>query len=154
MNRRLSATEEMQTLGVLLRAPFEAMLDHHFARLAAAGFDDVRVAHGAVLRNLSREGSRITDLAKRARVTKQSIAELVEYLRRRGYVELVPDPSDGRAKLVRLTERGWRVHATLVGSGPAFERQCEQTLGAAKWRQLKALLHEFAERTRTHPQED
>jgi DNA-binding MarR family transcriptional regulator len=139
-----SATEEMQTLGALLRAPFEAMLDHHFTKLAQAGFADVRIAHGAVLRYIAREGSRITELADRARMTKQSMAELVEYLRARGYVELVPDPSDGRAKLVRLTARGWKVHATLVAISGIFEKQCAQGLGEEKWRQLRALLAEFA----------
>ena len=144
MASKRSATEEMGTLGALLRAPFELMLDHHFDKLARAGFADVRIAHGAVLRYIARDGSRITELAERARMTKQSMAELVEYLRARGYVELVPDPSDGRAKLVRLTARGWKVHATLVASSGVFERKCAQGLGEQKWRQLRSLLEEFA----------
>ena len=127
----------------------QTTLDHHFDKLAQAGFDDVRIAHGAVLRYIARDGSRITELADRARMTKQSMAELVEYLRARGYVELVPDPSDGRAKLVRLTPRGWKVHATLVASSGVFERKCAQALGEQKWRQLRSLLEEFAAWART-----
>jgi DNA-binding MarR family transcriptional regulator len=144
MRRNKSATEEMQTLGALLRTPVEVMLDHHFDKLAEAGFADVRIAHGAVLRHIARDGSRITELAERARVTKQSMAELVEYLRARGYVELVPDPHDGRAKLVRLTARGWKVHATLVAISGVFERKCAEGLGEHKWQQLRSLLEEFA----------
>lgn len=54
-------------------------------------------------------GSRVSDLAEQARVTKQSAASLVEQLEKAGYVERVPDPTDGRARLVRLTPRLRRV---------------------------------------------
>lgn len=144
MTMRLSATEELQTLGALLRTPFEAMLDHNYAALAKAGFDDLRPAQGAVLRHMTRDGMRITELAVRARMTKQSMAELIEYLRKRRYVELVPDPHDGRAKLVTLTDRGWKVHGMLVKISRAFERECARDLGEDKWRQLRGLLEEFA----------
>jgi DNA-binding MarR family transcriptional regulator len=144
MSSRPSATEELHTLGVLLRAPFEAMLDFNYDRLAKAGFAEIRPAHGAVLRHVARDGSRITELAERARMAKQSMAELVEYLRVRGYVGLVADPSDGRAKLVRLTARGWTVHRTLTRLSGEFERECARSLGEEKWRQLRGLLEEFA----------
>ena len=144
MRSMQSATEEIGTLGALLRAPFEAMLDHNFARLAEAGFVDLRPAHGAVLRHIAREGSRVTELAERARMTKQSMAELVEYLRRRNYVELVRDPSDGRAKLVQLTRRGWHVHNTLARASHDFERECARGIGTDNWNQLRALLEQFA----------
>jgi len=144
MNAKPSATEELRTLGALLRAPFEALLDHVFDRLGKAGFDDVRPAHGAVLRNIAREGTRITELAERARMTKQSMAELIEFMRERHYLELVPDPTDGRAKLARLTARGWKVHDTLVRSSREFEKDCARRMGRAKWRELRSLLEEFA----------
>jgi hypothetical protein len=60
--------------------------------MVAAGFEDVRPAHYAVLRHLRPEGSRVTELAEEARMTKQSMGELVVYLERRGYVERLPDP--------------------------------------------------------------
>ena len=74
--------------------------------LAAAGFEDVRPAHYAVFRFLRSEGSRVTELAEEARITKQSMGELVAYLERRGYVERLPDPRDGRAKIVVWAESG------------------------------------------------
>jgi DNA-binding MarR family transcriptional regulator len=150
MTSEPSATEELRTLGALLRAPFEALLDHVFDRLGKAGFDDVRPAHGAVLRNIAREGTRITELAERARMTKQSMAELVEHLRERGYLELAPDPSDGRAKLARLTGRGWKVHGALVRSSREFEKDCARSMGKNKWRELRALLEEFAAWSRSY----
>ncbi len=139
-----SVTEEVRTLGALLRAPFEAMLAHNYAKLREAGFGDLRPTHGAVLRHMAREGVRITELAEKARMTKQSMAELVDYMRERGYARLVSDPTDGRAKLVMLTERGWEVHSTLVRSSRAFEKECARALGAGRWQQLRELLDELA----------
>lgn len=131
-------------MGALLRTPFEAMLAHNYAKLKDAGFGDLRPTHGAVLRHMAREGVRITELAEKARMTKQSMAELVDYMRERGYARLVVDPTDGRAKLVMLTERGWEVHAILVRSSRAFEKECARQLGAAKWQELRQLLDELA----------
>lgn len=139
-----SITVELQTLGALLRTPLEAAVDHVYGGLAKAGFAEIRLAHGDVFRHLSRHGSRITTLAERAHMTKQSMAELVEYLSRHGFVELVADPSDGRAKLVKFTARGWKVHYTLVRLSKAYERKCARSMGQDKWRQLRALLQEFA----------
>jgi DNA-binding MarR family transcriptional regulator len=149
-----SATEESHTLGALLRALFDATLDYIFERLGRAGFDDVRPAHGAVLRHIARDGSRTTELADRARMTKQSMAELVQYLRQRQYVELVPDPSDGRAKVVRLTGRGLKLYRTMVRNSRAFEKECARGLGEEKWSQFRALLEEFAVWSRARSRRD
>ncbi len=139
-----SVTEELHTLGALLRTCLDALHDRVFSELAKAGHPEVRLAHGAVFRHVSREGSRVTTLAERARMTKQSMAELVEYLRARAYVELVADPSDGRAKLVKLTARGWKVHASLVRLSGAFERECARHIGEAKWRDFRELLQDLS----------
>ena len=52
-------------------------------------------------------------LAERAQMTKQSMGELVRHLEAHGYVERMPDPADGRAKLVRATDRGREVYAIV-----------------------------------------
>jgi len=85
---------------------FRSLERQLYEGLAAAGFEDVRPAHFAVFRFLRPEGSRVTELAEDARMTKQSMGELVAYLERRGYVERLPDPHDGRAKIVVWTEAG------------------------------------------------
>ena len=63
----------------------------------------IRPAKGAVFRHIAVTGSRVADLAAPARITKQSMAYLVESLAASGYVAMAPDPEDGRAKRVRLT---------------------------------------------------
>lgn len=145
-----SLTEELHTLGALLRVALDSLHDKVFDDLAKAGFRDVRLAHGAVFRHVSREGSRVTTLAERARIKKQSMAELVEYLRTRGYLELAPDPADGRAKLVKLTARGWKVHDALVRLSGAFEKACARSMGEQKWRDFREELQEFAAWSQQH----
>jgi DNA-binding MarR family transcriptional regulator len=74
--------------------------------LQARGLD-VRPTHSAVLANIDIEtGTRATVLAERAAVSKQAMGELIDELEGRGFVERVPDPADGRAKLIRLTRPG------------------------------------------------
>src|SRR3712207_8087895 len=98
-------------LGVLLREPFLALTEHIHRRLAEHGHPEVRPAHGAVFPFLDDAGTRVSVLAERAQVTKQSMAELVIHLERHGYVERIPDPTDRRAKLGRAAARGHEPYA-------------------------------------------
>ena len=94
---------------MLLEAPLAFLNDEIFRVLAERGFGDVRPAHSKIFETVSGEGSRITDMADRALLTKQSMQYLVDDLERLGYAERIVDPSDRRAKLVRLTPRGREV---------------------------------------------
>jgi DNA-binding MarR family transcriptional regulator len=132
-------------LGDLLRDPFLAMVDHIHRRLAEQGHPDVRPAHGNVFQFVDREGTRVSELAARARMTKQSMGELVAHLEAGGYVERVPDPTDRRAKLVRLTERGWEAYPIARGAIAEVEAGWTARLGAAKMDRLRALLGELNE---------
>ena len=76
-----------------------------FARMADAGFGDVREGHGCVFGFIDMEnGSRLTDLAEAAGFTKQAVGEAVAELERLGYLERAACPDDGRAKIIRLTD--------------------------------------------------
>ena len=140
MSRPSSQTTPMPNMGVLLREPFRLgseLLHEHFA---ANGHPDVRAPHGNVMQFLENEGSRVSDLARRAQVTKQSMAELVSHLERHGYVQRVPDPDDRRAKLVRPTRKGLQLHAIAGAFVEELEERWGRRLGRAKMRQLKELL--------------
>ena len=64
----------------------------------------MREGHGCVFGFIDLDhGSRLTDLADRSGLTKQAVGEAVAELERKGYVERVPDPLDGRAKIIKLT---------------------------------------------------
>jgi DNA-binding MarR family transcriptional regulator len=83
-----------------------------YARLLDAGIEGARVPHTHVTAYIRAEGSRLTDLATQARMTRPAMAELVDDLQRLGIVERRPDPSDGRAKLICLTDQGWAAMRT------------------------------------------
>ena len=59
---------------------------------------------------------RLTDIAESARITKQSVGEIVTDLEKLGYVERIADPEDKCAKLVRLTPRGQEVQDAAVAT--------------------------------------
>src|ERR687889_2187273 len=99
---------ESLNVGLLLFIPYRALEARVFAALAAEGYDDVTPAQARVFQRIAPQGSRLTDLAAQAGITKQSAGFLVDQLERAGYVERVPDPADGRARLVRVAERGAR----------------------------------------------
>jgi DNA-binding MarR family transcriptional regulator len=83
------------------------MVDELHRRMCEDGYPEVRPGHGCVFTYLDRDkGSRLTDLADRAGLTKQAVGEAVADLVGKGYLERVPDPLDGRAKIIRLSERG------------------------------------------------
>ena len=95
---------------------------------------------------LDDEGNQVSELARRAQITKQSMADLVAHLERQGYVERVPDPKDRRAKLVRPTARGREVYAIARDAIAEIEREWTARLGARKMRRLRELLVELNER--------
>jgi DNA-binding MarR family transcriptional regulator len=64
-----------------------------------------------LLPHLSREGVRPTELARRVDVSKQAVGQALRELERQKFVELVVDPADGRARLVRLTAAGAAAYA-------------------------------------------
>jgi len=77
MKERKTLTEEKRTLGALLRLPFRALADRVYGRLAEGGYEDIREAHGAVFRTTLPGGSRVTQMAERAGIAKQSMACLL-----------------------------------------------------------------------------
>jgi DNA-binding MarR family transcriptional regulator len=79
-----------------------------YEAVVAAGFGDITPAQARLLARVGEGGTRLVELADRALVTKQTAGHLVDQLERAGYVERTPDPTDGRARLVRLTARAHR----------------------------------------------
>lgn len=104
--------------------------ERHLELMAAAGFDDVRRAHNAVFVHLPEEGRRLTDLAAAADMSKQAMAELVDDLVAKDYLAKVPDPTDGRAKLIVWAERGLAAHEATMAAFGRIEGEVEDVLGA------------------------
>jgi DNA-binding MarR family transcriptional regulator len=133
-------------LGRLLREPFHEMTEHIHTRLAEQGHPQIRIAHGNVFQFLDDGGTRVSVLAERAQMTKQSMGELVAHLEAHGYVERVPDPSDGRAKLVRPTASGRETYPLAVEAIAEVEARWAERIGEEKLRRLRGLLEELSAR--------
>jgi len=135
------------SLGVLCFLPHRAMETRVYETLIAQGFDDITLAQARVAQRISEHGNRVTDLAEQARVTKQTASHLVEQLERAGYVERVPDPTDARARLVRMAPRGRA--AVSAARQVELEVDAEWTahLGRRRARELREALERLREIT-------
>ena len=140
----MSTVTDNRLIGELLRNPNAARVHFVEQGFAQAGHPAIRPPHFPILEYIDREhGSRVSYLAQHAQVTAQAMGELVDHLAAHGYVERVPDPTDGRARLVRLTARGqeaYRVAGEIVSD---LERRWSNAMGEAAFRQLKILLAEL-----------
>ncbi len=142
-----SARDTRPNLGILLRIPFQTVVDRVSVGLADAGFDDIRPAHTAVFQHIDADGTRLTDLAERAQITKQSMSYLVDYLEQHGYLERRSDQSDRRASLICLTDRGWAQVQTALAIIADLENEWTQTLGKQQIQQLRKFLTTLAQTT-------
>jgi DNA-binding MarR family transcriptional regulator len=95
--------------GVLMFVAVRHLENRVIDAVRARGHDDITLAQARIAARIGDEGSRLTDLAAAAQVTKQTAGALVDQLERGGYVERVVDPTDARAKLVRFARRGREV---------------------------------------------
>ncbi len=118
-----SAEERVVTLISLLRRTNHRMVDEITERLEESGFPDSPPSFHPIFENIDPEGTRLTVLASRAGLTHQSVGEVVVELERRGYVERIPDPSDGRARLVRLTDDGRALVRAAIQHIGAIEQE-------------------------------
>jgi DNA-binding MarR family transcriptional regulator len=119
------------TLIALFRSTAALMVEELAARLRAAGFTDMTAAHHPVFENIDREGTRLTVLASRTRMTHQSMGELVQALEARGYVTRTVDPADRRARLVRLTPKGRRAVRRALKEIQEIESEWLERFGRA-----------------------
>lgn len=141
-----SSGADRPNLGILVRRLHQEVVTRVSAELARTEFDDIRPAHTAVFQHIAAEGSRLTDLAERAQITKQSMGYLVDDLEERGYVERRADPTDRRATLVCLTERGWGQIRAALAIIAALEAEWTRTLGRERMELLRELLTELGRR--------
>ncbi|MBM7808118.1 DNA-binding MarR family transcriptional regulator [Geodermatophilus bullaregiensis] len=139
--------EDHQNLGVLCFYPHRAMEARILTALAAAGFDDLTPAQGRIAARIGRDGTRLTDLAEQALVTKQTTGHLVDQLERSGYVRRVVDPTDARARLVRMAERGLAAVAVARRVEAEVEAEWTAHLGEEATAQLRAALTRLREVT-------
>ncbi len=138
-------SEEHVIFSQLLRRPYEALLMKMHAELAAAGYADSYPSWGTnIFHYLRGGGLRLTELAKRTHMTKQALRYIINQLEAAGYVERVPDPTDGRAKIIRLTERGWQGRRVAYEIIASLEHECLRQLGEERMKQFEDLMKDVS----------
>ena len=110
------------------------------------GFKDITPAFASLMPHLDPmgAGTRAQELAQRLGVTKQAMSQLIRELQTRGYVEQVSDPTDTRAKLIRLTKRGIALRAACHQMRSAINEVALRALGPARLKRLQKDLVELA----------
>jgi DNA-binding MarR family transcriptional regulator len=110
-------------IGLLLFIPYREIEQRAFAAVTAAGFDDITLAQARVLQRIGPAGTRLTELAEASQVSKQTAGGLVDQLEVAGYVRRVPDPADGRARLIQLTDKA--LAAVPIGNAAVARVEAE-----------------------------
>ena len=132
--------QDEPNLGVLLFVAYRAMENRVFEELAAAGFGDVTPAQARIFQRIGPDGTRLSDLAEQAQVTKQTAGVLVDALERAGYVHRTPDPTDARARLVRISDRGAEAVTAAATVVAQVEGEWEEHLGRPRLTTLRRTL--------------
>ena len=97
-------------------------------------------AHARLLDHLPPGGARVTELAGSVRITKQALGQLAGQLADRGYVEIVADPSDGRARLIRCTPRGEAARGAIHAIAERLEDRWRAEVGEARYAVFREVL--------------
>jgi DNA-binding MarR family transcriptional regulator len=93
------------------------------------GHDETRIAHVSLTRNLDVEGTRLTELARRASMSKQAMGELVDQCAELGLVDRAADPHDRRARIIKFTAAGLDWLDAFRDAVDVAEREMRAELG-------------------------
>jgi DNA-binding MarR family transcriptional regulator len=137
--------EQRDFIGRLIRDAFTRLMEGVQADVADEQPQSTP-AQSQVLALIDAAGTRPAELARRAGVTRQSMAETLALLAANGLVDLRPDPGDGRAKLVVVTDAGWMSMRRGLAAALAVHRHWEELLGEAKMARLMKLLRELLDK--------
>jgi DNA-binding MarR family transcriptional regulator len=124
---------------------WEQVQDAAYAGLLAKGFDDLRPAHRPLMRHPPADGLRPSQLAARLHLSKQATNDLLRDLERMGYLRLEPDPADGRARIIRYTDRGWRFYVSGSELSKEVGERWAAAIGSDRYEALTATLRDIIE---------
>jgi DNA-binding MarR family transcriptional regulator len=131
----LEAAKRASALQLLFRAG-RLLNERGVERVRARGREPASTAHTAVLPHIDLAGTRLTEIARRMRISKQAVNQTVAELERVGMVKRVPDPTDGRARLVRFTARGRRELLAGLDILGELQRDVAAAIGAKRMQRL------------------
>lgn len=141
-------------MALLANRVFKVCEADFFEALGSAGYTDIRMRHTALFEALDDGGTRGSVLAERLSMTQQAMAQLLDDTQAAGYITRIPDPTDRRARVVMLTDRGQAAVDLCYALLTRIEREYARLLGdgdeyASLKRGLARLLSTLASRTET-----
>ena len=134
-------------IGVLMFVAHRAMEQRVLAAIHAGGHAEATMAQGRLFARIGDSGTRLTDLAEMAQVTKQTASFLVDQLERAGFVTREPDPRDARARLVVISAKGREVQRLAAEEERAVYEEWRAHLGDSDFRRLEDVLGRLREVT-------
>jgi len=143
---RVPHPEEDAPLARLLGLAARQMAADLNDKLLEAGATGQRDSWNNVMPHIPPAGIRLTDLAARANMTKQAMAELVAEIERRGYLQRAADPADRRAKIIKFTDQGWATVNLALSALGELEAEIAGRLGEPAIRQLRGTLLQILDR--------
>ena len=136
--------ERGRYVGAMMRLGWQWVRDQIFSGVVAAGYHDLNPAHLGLIRYPTLDGLRPSELAEQLQITKQSVNDLLGHLERCGYLLRQSDPTDGRARVVRLTAKGHQLEKTVNAQAAAAEQQIADMLGSRRFEQMRRALEALA----------
>jgi DNA-binding MarR family transcriptional regulator len=129
---------DREDLGYLLAKASQRWNELLRERFVRAGYPEVRPAYGSVLVPLYEEdGLRMGELARRSRLAKQTMTTLVRLAERDDLVRREPDPDDGRAMRIFLSERSHAFRPVVEAALAELDELAASALSADRLGLLK-----------------
>ena len=129
----------------MLRLAWLAFRERIYAAVREAGYTDLQPAHLLLFRYPTIAGMRPSQLAEQAGISKQAVNDLLRQLEAKGYLELRPDPSDGRARLISLTERGAELMEFVRSAAHQVAGEWAHAVGRRRFDAFRKTLLELIE---------
>ena len=130
----------------LMFVAFRHVENRVLAAVQAAGYR-VTLTQARIFQRIAPGGTRLTELAEQAQVTKQTAGALVDQLEAAGYVVRRPDPTDARARLVGISDLGAQARTVATAELNQVQGEWAVHLGADEWAQLHRSLARLREIT-------
>ena len=121
--------------------------DHDMARLTASITKPLRGSHGRLLSLVPEEGIRPSEIAADAWITKQAVGTRLREMEELGWIEIGPDPADGRAVIVKRTAAGTRIRRAARKAIEALEAEWADAVGPDRYRVFRTVMDELGSNT-------
>lgn len=112
-------------------------------RLEALGWGRRGRSQSLILANIANGETRASRMADNLGVSRQAMSQFLTELEKDRLIEVVPDPDDRRARIVRFTPESEAIREDAKKVLRDMERELETAMGVRDFESLKAGLQNF-----------